>query len=108
QPGRGITFGYYENGDIRAAIRALSETTKANILSTPTIVAIDNEPASLLVGQNVPFITGSATNAAADVENPFQTIERRDIGISLEVTPRINRGDSITLEIKQKVENIAP
>jgi general secretion pathway protein D len=108
QPGKGITFGYYESGDIRAAIRALNSNTKANILSTPTVVAIDNEPASLLVGQNVPFITGSATSAASGVENPFQTIERKDIGISLEVTPRINRGDSITLEIKQTVENIAP
>ncbi len=108
QPGKGITFGYYESGDIRAAIRALSANTRANILSTPTVVAIDNEPASLLVGQNVPFITGSATSAASGVENPFQTIERKDIGITLEVTPRINRGDSITLEIKQTVENIAP
>ncbi len=108
QPAKGITFGYFESGDIRAAIRALSKNTKANILSTPTVVAIDNEPASLLVGQNVPFITGSATSAASGVENPFQTIERKDIGITLEVTPRINRGDSITLEIKQTVENIAP
>ncbi len=107
-PAKGITFGYFESGDIRAAIRALSTNTKANILSTPTVVAIDNEPASLLVGQNVPFITGSATSAASGVENPFQTIERKDIGITLEVTPRINRGDSITLEIKQTVENIAP
>jgi general secretion pathway protein D len=107
-PGRGITFGYFENGNLQAAIRALRATTKANILSTPTVVAIDNEPASLLVGQNVPFITGQSTGAAASTENPFTTIERKDIGISLEITPRINRGDAITLEIKQKVENIAP
>lgn len=106
-PGRGITFGYFENGNLQAAIRALSATTEANILSTPTVVAIDNEPASLLVGQNVPFITGRVTGDAASVDNPFQTIERKDIGISLEVVPRINRGDSITLEIRQKVENIA-
>lgn len=107
-PGRGITFGYFENGNLQAAIRALSATTQANILSTPTVVAIDNQPASLLVGQNVPFITGQATGNAAGVENPFTTIERRDIGISLEIVPRINQGDSITLEIRQKVENIAP
>jgi len=93
---------------LRAAIRALSATTKANILSTPTVVAIDNEPASLLVGQNVPFITGQATSAASGTTNPFTTVERKDIGISLEITPRINQGDSITLDIKQKVENIAP
>jgi general secretion pathway protein D len=107
-PGRGITFGYMKDGDLRAAIRALSTTTKANVLSTPTVVAIDNEPASLLVGQNVPFITGQATSAASGTANPFTTIERKDIGISLEVTPRINKGDAITLDIKQKVESIAP
>ena len=107
-PQAGLTFGYLKNGDLRAAIRALSATTKANILSTPTVVAIDNEPASLLVGQNVPFITGQATSAASGTTNPFTTVERKDIGISLEITPRINQGDSITLDIKQKVENIAP
>ena len=107
-PGRGVTFGYFKNGNLQAAIRALRATTKANILSTPTVVAIDIEPASLLVGQNVPFITGQSTGAAASTENPFTTIERKDIGTSLEITPRINRGDAITLEIKQKVENIAP
>lgn len=108
RPGRGVTFGYFKNGNLQAAIRAVRANTKANILSTPTVVAIDNEPASLLVGQNVPFITGQSTGAAASTENPFTTIERKDIGTSLEITPRINRGDAITLEIKQKVENIAP
>lgn len=107
-PGEGISLGYITRGSLQAVIRALHSNTKANILSTPTVVAIDNEPASLLVGQNVPFITGQATSAASGTTNPFTTIERKDIGISLEVTPRINRGDSITLEIKQRVENIAP
>ncbi|WP_240472853.1 type II secretion system secretin GspD [Dasania marina] len=107
-PGRGMTFGYFNNGDLQAAIRALDATTKANILSTPTVVAIDNEEASLLVGQNVPFITGQSTGNASSTNNPFTTIERKDVGISLVVTPRINRGDSITLEIKQKTESIAP
>ncbi|MCR8921792.1 type II secretion system secretin GspD [Dasania sp. GY-MA-18] len=107
-PGRGLTFGYFDNGDLQAAIRALDATTKANILSTPTVVAIDNEEASLLVGQNVPFITGQATGSSSSTNDPFTTIERQDVGISLVVTPRINRGDSITLEIKQKTESIAP
>ena len=106
--GRGLTFGYFDNGDLRAAIRALDATTKANILSTPTVVAIDNEEASLLVGQNVPFITGQSTGNSSSTNDPFTTIERQDVGISLIVTPRINRGDSITLEIKQKTETIAP
>jgi general secretion pathway protein D len=71
-------------------------------------VAIDNEEASLLVGQNVPFKTGESTSAASSTSDPFTTIERQDIGTSLIITPRINRGDSITLEIKQKTESIAP
>ncbi len=104
--GRGFTFGYFNDGDLQAAIRALDATQNANILSTPTIVAIDNEAASLLVGQNVPFITGQSTGSSSSTNNPFTTIERQDIGISLEVTPRINQGDSITLEIKQTTENI--
>jgi len=106
--GRGLTFGYYEKGNLQAAIRALNATQNANILSTPTIVALDNEEASLLVGQNVPFKTGQATSAASTTNDPFTTIERQDIGISLVVTPRINQGDSITLEIKQTTESIAP
>ncbi|ARN75591.1 type II secretion system secretin GspD [Oceanicoccus sagamiensis] len=107
-PGRGFTFGYFDNGDLQAAIRALNATQNANVLSTPTIVAIDNEEASLLVGQNVPFKTGQSTSSASSTSDPFTTIERQDIGISLVVTPRINQGDSITLEIQQKTESIAP
>ena len=107
-PGRGLTFGYFNNGDMQAAIRLLSATQNANILSTPTIVTLDNEEASLLVGQNVPFKTGQSTGSSSSTNDPFTTIERQDIGISLEVTPRINQGDSITLEIKQKTESIAP
>ncbi len=106
--GRGFTFGYFNGGDLQAALRALSATQNANILSTPTIVAIDNEEASLLVGQNVPFITGQSTSSASSTSDPFTTIERQDIGTSLVVTPRINQGDSITLEINQKTETIAP
>ncbi|WP_101759472.1 type II secretion system secretin GspD [Oceanicoccus sp. KOV_DT_Chl] len=107
RPGRGFTFGYFQDGDLQAAIRALNATQSANILSTPTIVAIDNEEASLLVGQNVPFKTGQSTSSSSPTSDPFTTIERQDIGLSLVVTPRINEGDSITLEIKQKTENIA-
>jgi len=102
----GLTLGYYTGGNLQAAIRAVSTNKNANVLSTPTVVAIDNEPASLLVGQNVPLITGQSTGAASATTNPFTTIERKDIGISLEVTPRINQGNTITLDIKQKVESI--
>jgi general secretion pathway protein D len=105
-PFAGLTLGYYTGGNLQAAIRALSANNQANVLSTPTVVAIDNEPASLLVGQNVPLITGQSTGPASETDNPFTTIERKDIGISLEITPRINQGDTITLDIKQKVESI--
>lgn len=105
-PGAGVTLGYYTGGNLQAAIRALSANSKANVLSTPTIVAIDNEAASLLVGQNVPFKTGQSTGAASSTTNPFTTIERKDIGISLQITPRINQGNTVTLDIKQKVESI--
>lgn len=108
EPGAGVTLGYFNKGNLQAALRALKSTTRANVLSTPTVVAIDNEEASLLVGQNVPFITGESTGAASSTENPFTTIERKDIGVELIVTPRINQGDSITLDIKQTVENVAP
>ena len=105
---KGLTFGFFKNGSLRAAIRALSTNTKANILSTPTIIALDNEEAELLVGQSVPFITGQATGAASSTENPFTTIQRQDIGIALRVTPRINQGDSIALKIEQTTESIDP
>jgi general secretion pathway protein D len=107
-PAGGLTLGYYTGGNLQAAIRALSANTKANIISTPTIVAIDNEAASLLVGQNVPLKTGQSTSAASATTNPFVTIERQDIGTSLQITPRINQGNTVTLDIKQKVESIAP
>ncbi len=107
RPGAGLTLGYYDNGDLTALIRAFNASTDSNIISTPTIVALDNEEAELLVGQNVPFITGQATGQAADTTNPFTTIQRQDIGTTLKIKPQINRGDSITLELLQTTENIA-
>ena len=105
-PSGGLTLGYYTGGSLQAAIRALSANTKANIISTPTIVAIDNEAASLLVGQNIPLKTGQQTSAASSTSNPFVTIERKDIGTSLQITPRINQGNTLTLDLKQKVESV--
>ena len=103
----GLTYGYLEDGNLIAALRAITTRNKSNIMSTPTIVALDNEEASLLVGQSVPFITGSSTSSGSTTANPFQTIQRQDIGITLNVTPRINQGDSITLEIEQTTENVS-
>lgn len=102
--GSGLSLGYLRSGDLRLIVNALSGETDANILSTPTILALDNEEASILVGSNVPFITG--TQQRAGDLNAFNTIERQDIGLSLKVKPRINNNDSVTLEIDQAVENI--
>ncbi len=101
--GSGLSLGYFRGGELRALINALATESNANILSTPTIMALDNEEAQILVGQNVPFITGSEAREGSD---PFQTIERQDVGITLKVKPRINRDNSVTLDIEQTVESV--
>lgn len=102
--GSGLSLGYFRGGELRALINALASESNANILSTPTIMALDNEEAEILVGSNVPFITGSEARTNDD---PFQTIERQDVGITLKVKPRVNNSNSVTLEIEQKVESIS-
>jgi general secretion pathway protein D len=87
-------------------LRALESNTEANILSTPSILTIDNSEATITVAENVPFITGTFTNDAGG-DNPFQTIERRDVGITLKVTPQISKGETLVLEINQEVSNIS-
>ncbi len=106
--GEGFTLGFYGSGELRALLRALEGSTRANVLSTPTIVAMNNETAEILVGENVPFITGASTGSASSTGNPFQTIERKDIGVTLKVRPRINRDGSIDMSIEQTVESISP
>ncbi len=89
-------------------IRALSGDSDSNLLSTPSIVTLDNQEAEIVVGQNVPFVTGEFSSATgATSANPFRTIERQDIGISLKVKPQINEGDTITMSIDQEVSNIS-
>lgn len=98
-------------GDVQfgALIRALQGDAATNILSTPTLVTMDNEEAEIIVGQNVPFVTGqyTSTGSGEGVTNPFQTIERNDIGIKLKLKPQINEGDSIRLEIHQEASALA-
>ena len=108
--GSGISFGYFRGGDLRVILNALAGETDANILSTPTILALDNEEASILVGANVPFITGeqSSLNNGSNTSNLFRTVQREDIGLTLNVKPHVNNDDSVTLEIEQTVESIAP
>ena len=91
-------------------LNALNETANTNILSTPSILTLDNQEAFITVGQQVPFVTGSFTNTGAGgdgAQNPFQTIERENVGITLTVTPHINDGDSVVLDIMQEVSSIS-
>ncbi len=90
-----------------AFVRALANDSSTNILSTPVLVAMDNEEASIIVGQNVPFVTGSYTSSSDSSNNPFQTIERQDVGLTLVITPIINAGNVIRLNIKQEISSVA-
>lgn len=91
-----------------ALITALSANSKSNLLSTPSLLTLDNQEAEILVGQNVPFQTGSYTTDSSGANNPFTTIEREDIGVTLKVVPHINDGATLRLEIEQEISSIAP
>jgi general secretion pathway protein D len=94
----GINFG--------VIVRALSANTDVNLLSTPSITTMDNEQAKIVVGQNVPFRTGSTTTGSNGASNPFTTIQREDVGLTLEVTPHVHDGNLIRLEIHQEVSEV--
>ena len=91
-----------------AIIRALSTNTDVELLSTPSITAVDNEEARIVAGQNVPFRTGSTGTGGNGVINPFTTIERQDVGLTLNVTPHIHDGSLVRLEIRQEVSEVDP
>lgn len=103
----GLTLGYFRHGSLRALVNALASTSEANILSTPSVMTLDNQEAQILVGSNIPIVTGQSTGQASSTENPFTTIERQDIGVTLKITPQINVDDAITLDILQEVETVA-
>jgi general secretion pathway protein D len=88
-------------------INFLQGRADANVLSTPSLLTTDNSEAEISIGQNVPFVTGSFTASGGASTDPFQTIERQDVGISLKVTPQINEGDTVILEIQQEVSSIS-
>ena len=92
-----------------ALLRALSADTQTNVLSTPSLLTLDNEEAQIIVGQNVPFVTGQYTNtgAVSGSTNPFQTIQREDVGLKLKVKPQINEGNAVKLQIEQEVSSIS-
>ena len=97
-----------DNSFYGAILQALKTTSSANLLSVPSIMTLDNEEANILVGQNVPFITGSTSTGAGGVTNPFTTIERRDVGINLKVIPHVGEGGTIRLEVAQEVSSVVP
>ena len=94
----GVSFG--------AILNALAINTSADLLSTPSVLTLDNEQANILAGQTVPFRTGSFTSTNNGASNPFTTIQREDVGIELTVTPHIHDDSSIRLEVSQSVENV--
>jgi len=95
--------------NLGALARALESDANANILSTPNLMTMDNEEAKIVVGQNVPFITGQyAQTGSTTTPTPFQTIERRDVGLTLKVRPQVSEGGSIKMQIYQEISSLRP
>ena len=110
-PGAGFNIGlahkfgnFYTLG---ALARALDSQTGTNILSTPNLVTLDNEEARIVVGQNVPFVTGSFTSTGTGTTSPFQTIERKDVGITLKIKPQIGENGTVRMTIYQESSSVA-
>ena len=100
----GAAVGFY-SGDWFALLTALNSDTKSDVLSTPSLVTMDNQEASFNVGQDVPVLTGSQTTTSSD-SAVFNTVERKTVGTKLKFKPQINEGDSVLLEIEQEVSSV--
>ncbi len=106
--------------DLNLVLNALRDDSNSNIISTPSMLTLDNETAEIVVGQEVPFVTGQFTNNTnsttttdsdgnvTSTVNPFQTIERKEVGLALKITPQINEGGAIHLEIEQEISSVSP
>jgi len=111
-PGTGLNFGAVQRSNGVYALgflaRALEQTGSGNILSTPNLLTLDNEEAKIVIGQNVPFITGlyNNTGSVTGTVNPFQTIERKDVGLTLRVRPQISENGTVKLLISQEVSSV--
>lgn len=112
--GNGLNVGLLKaiNGvyTLGALARFLESNTGANVLSTPNLVALDNEEAKIVIGQNVPFVTGSFTNTGTGTgaTNPFQTIERKDVGLTLRLKPQIGENGTVRMQIYQENSSVLP
>ncbi|VEL98941.1 general secretion pathway protein D [Alteromonas sp. 76-1] len=100
----GLIAGIIDNG-WGAVVQAVSTDTNSNVLATPHLTTMDNEEAYFIVGQEVPIITGTSTGS--NNSNPFQTVDRQEVGIKLKVTPQINEGDAVQLLIEQEVSSVS-
>ena len=100
----GLIAGVVKSG-WGAVVQAVSTDTNSNILATPHLTTLDNEEAYFIVGQEIPIITGTSTGS--NNSNPFQTVERQEVGIKLKVTPQINEGDAVQLTIEQEVSSVS-
>ena len=109
--GEGLNIGLIRNYGgvyaLSAIARALQSQTSTNIISTPNLVTLDNEEAKFVVGSNVPFVTGQFTTTGTAVANPFQTIERKDVGITLRIKPQIGEGGTVRMTIFQESSSVS-
>jgi general secretion pathway protein D len=105
-PGDGVNIALLRNYGgtyaLAAVARALQSQANTNIVSTPNLITLDNEEAKIVVGENVPFITGQFTNTGTATTSPFQTIERKDVGITLRIKPQIGEGGTVRMTIYQE------
>ncbi|WP_240162294.1 type II secretion system secretin GspD [Glaciimonas sp. PAMC28666] len=110
--GSGLQLGVFRQiaGKIGlgALASALNSTTGGNVLSMPNLLTLDNEEARIVVGQNVPFVTGSYATTGGTTTNPFTTVERKDVGTALKIRPHISEGGTVRLEISQEVSAVVP
>ncbi|MGV3578989.1 type II secretion system secretin GspD [Brevundimonas sp.] len=105
--GSGLSLAAGSQGDFGVLLQAVGTNSAANLLSSPNLTVLDNEPAEIVVGQNVPFRTGSfATDGNST--NPFTTISREDVGLTLRVVPRVHEGGVVRLEVAQEISALAP
>jgi general secretion pathway protein D len=108
--GEGLNIGLVRNFGgtyaLAAIARMLQSQTNTNIVSTPNLITLDNEEAKIVVGSNVPFITGQFTSTGTGVSNPFQTIERKDVGLTLRIKPQIGEGGTVRMTIYQESSSV--
>ena len=103
----GLARKFGDRYTLGALARALDSTSGTNILSTPNLVTLDNEEAKIVVGSNVPFITGQFTNTGTGTTSPFQTIERKDVGITLKIKPQIGENGTVRMTIFQESSSLS-